>query len=275
MIGQDKIKDKISRWKEIPRFIILNGPKGCGKKTLAKEIADKFNAQLIILGVKIDEIRDMIKLANEIDTNVIFLIDNGNKMSLGAENTLLKITEEAPNNTHIILAVENKDLLLPTIISRGEVFNFQDYNKFCFLNYISKNGLGEVGEFSVTTVYPNLSYLDILPLDKAKEFYDYCKLILDRIRTANGANAFKITEKIKIKEEQEGWDLYQFLFCLKKLCVSRLLNSARNADYREYNYCLEYSKILTELQRMLSNPLFNKAYILDKLVIDFKSVYFD
>ena len=127
MIGQKRIIDKINRWQEIPRFIILNGVKGCGKKTLAKYIADKFNMQLIIIGTKVDEIRDMIKLAIESDVDIIFLIDNGNKLSINAENSLLKVTEEAPNNSHIILAVENKDLLLPTIISRGEVITLQNY----------------------------------------------------------------------------------------------------------------------------------------------------
>lgn len=269
MLGQKRILDKINRWKEVPRFLILNGIKGCGKKELAKYIANKFDLQLILIGVKIDEIRDMIKLANEYDTHIIFLIDNGNKLSLGAENTLLKITEEAPNNAHIILSVENKDLLLPTIISRGEVINFQDYLLEDFEQFLNK----EINQ-ELLYAYPNLGYIEILPIDKASDLISFCKKISSSIREANGASAFKVQEKIKLKDEQEGYDLFQFLYCLKNVCYHNLLEAVKNSNNKEYQYQLSYVQILTELQRMLFNPLFNKSYILDKLIIDFKAVYF-
>ena len=278
MIGQKRILDKINRWQEVPRFIILNGIKYCGKKELAKYIANKFNLQLILIGIKIDEIRDMIKLANNYDTHIIFLIDNGNKMSLGAENTLLKITEEAPNNAHIILSVENKDLLLPTIISRGEVFNFQDYTMADFNEYLVSKELikpQETIKEEYCLAYPNFGYIDILPLEKAQELIDFCIKISSYIREANGASAFKVQEKIKLKDDQEGYDLFQFLFCLKGVCYSRLLGAVENKESKEYEYQLNYVQILTELQRMLNNPLFNKSYILDKLIIDFKAVYLE
>lgn len=269
MIGQKKILNKISRWQEPPRFMIFNGDKGCGKKTLAKDIASKFNMQLILIGYKIDEIREMIKIAKEYDNPILFLIDEGNKMSLGAENTLLKITEEAPNNTHIILSVENKDLLLPTIISRGECFNFTDYNLEEYNEYLVLKGRDKIDK-ELITAYPNLSYLDIFSVDDAKALVEFCKKILLRIREANGANAFKILEKIKIKEEQEGYDIKQFIYCLKKNCANNLIE----AKDIEYSYQLDYLRIIMKIEKMLSNPLFNKSYILDTLILDFKGVYY-
>lgn len=275
MIGQKRILDKINRWIEVPRFLILNGIKYCGKKELAKYIANKFNLHLILIGVKIDEIRDMIKLANDYDTHIIFLIDNGNKLSLGAENTLLKITEEAPNNAHIILTVENKDLLLPTIISRGEVINFQDYTIEDYNEYAHIKGITtkEINSFTIQTIYPNLHYMDLLSIDKGIELAEFCEKISHYIREANGANAFKIQEKIKLKDDQEGYDLFQFIHCLKNVCYHNLLEAVKTNNELEYNYQLAYVQILTELQRMLLNPLFNKTYILDKLIIDFKAIY--
>ena len=277
MIGQARIIDKIDRWKEVPRFIILNGGRYCGKKELAKYIANKFNQQLILIGTKIDEIRDMIKLANEYDTNLLFIIDNGNKLSLGAENTLLKITEEAPNNAHIILAVENKDLLLPTITSRGEVFSFQDYLVRDFNEYLrNKKIIDDKSSIDENLVYayPNIGYIEILNLEQAKDLIGFCEKISHHIREANGASAFKVQEKVKLKEEQEGYDLFHFMYCLKNICYNNLIKAVKMDDKKEYNYQLSYVQILTELQRMLGNPLFNKSYILDKLIIDFKAVCF-
>lgn len=269
MVGQKKILNKISRWQEPPRFMIFHGTKGCGKKTLAKEIANKFNMQLILINYKIDDIREMIKLAKEYDTSILFLIDDGNKMSIGAENTLLKVTEEAPNNVHIILSVENKDILLPTIISRGECFNFTDYSLAEYNEYLLLKGKDKIDD-ELRTAYPNLSYLDIFNIDEAKRLVEFCKKILLRIREANGANAFKILEKIKIKEEQEGYEIRQFLYCLKNNCINTLFE----AKDLEYSYQLDYLKIIMQVEKMLSNPLFNKSYILDKLILDFKAVYY-
>lgn len=277
MIGQERILDKVNRWKEVPRFIILNGKYGCGKKTLAKYIADRFNFQLILIGTKIDEIREMIDLAKQSSAPILFVIDNGNKMSIGAENTLLKTTEEAPNNTYIILTVENKDLLLPTIISRGEVFNFQNYQIKDFHQILVQKELLKKSETiyeRLTYAYPNLSYVDSLSLKDAEELVEFCEKISKYIREANGANAFKITEKIKVKDGQEGYDLFQFIYCLKNVCNKALLDAIQNKDDIEYNYQLSYIQIITKLEQMLSNPLFNKSYILDKLIIDFKAVYF-
>lgn len=275
MIGQERIIDKINRWKEVPRFIILNGKKGCGKKTLSKYIADKFGLQLILIGTRIDDIREMINLAKESNSNILFVIEDGNKMSIGAENTLLKTTEEAPNNSYIVLTVENKDLLLPTILSRGEVFNFQNYQTKHFNQILTEKNLLQNSESineEILWAYPNLGYLDFLSIDEAKELVVFCKKISSSIREANGANAFKITEKIKVKDGQEGYDLTQFIYCLKNVCSNKLLESVKNKSDIEYQYQLNYIQILTKLEQMLSNPLFNKSYILDKLVIDFKSV---
>ena len=271
MVGQKALRQKIDNLYELPRFLIFNGMKGCGKKTLAKEIANKFKFQLIFIGTKVDEVREMIKLANEIDTNILFFIDDGNKMSQAAANTLLKITEEAPNNSYIILAVENKDLLLPTIISRGTVFNFLEYTDDEFREYLGDKA--NSFEIPFNLIYPNLSYLNILPLEKAQEMLDYCVKIKDSMREVNGANAFKITEKIKLKDEQEGWDLTQFLWCLRSVCIHYYLMNLDN--FKEKNYLSDYLEIIGNLQRMLSNNLFNKSYILDKLIIDMKEVYYE
>lgn len=46
------------------------------------------------------------------------IINHAEKLTVEAQNSFLKILEEPPENTIIILLAENEDLLLPTIISR-------------------------------------------------------------------------------------------------------------------------------------------------------------
>jgi len=46
------------------------------------------------------------------------ILENAEKLTLEAQNALLKILEEPPANTLILLTTQNKDLMLPTILSR-------------------------------------------------------------------------------------------------------------------------------------------------------------
>ena len=274
MIGQIKLIETLTNWKTLPRFIILEGSKGVGKKTFAKEIAKKFNLDLIIIGTKIDEIRGMITLANQSDSSLLFLIDEGDKMSLGAKNTLLKVTEEAPNKVYIILTTENKALLLPTLNSRAEILRFTDYDLNDHIEFCKENNI----EFDkdkanvFPEAFPNLSYHNKMTQNEAIEFHSYCSLILKSIRVASGSNAFKIIEKLKIKEEDEGWELNQFLYCLSSLSNKIVLDSALLKNKRELDYQIEVCKVLNKLKKMLTNPIYNRNYIVDSLILDLKSI---
>jgi len=55
----------------------------------------------------------------------VVVIDGAEKLTLPAQNALLKTLEEPPENSLIILTSERKDLLLPTIVSRCQVFRLK------------------------------------------------------------------------------------------------------------------------------------------------------
>lgn len=57
------------------------------------------------------------------------IIHDAQKLTIEAQNSLLKILEEPPNNTIIILAAENKELLLPTILSRCKIIELSTFPK--------------------------------------------------------------------------------------------------------------------------------------------------
>lgn len=56
------------------------------------------------------------------------IIDAPSGITTEAQNSLLKILEEPPANTFIILIVENKNLLLPTVISRCKMIEIKNEN---------------------------------------------------------------------------------------------------------------------------------------------------
>ncbi|MCX6726090.1 MAG: hypothetical protein NT052_02135 [Candidatus Shapirobacteria bacterium] len=74
--------------------------------------------------IKIDQIRELQKqlsLKPFLSANKVIILSEAEKMTLPAQNSLLKILEEPPENSIIILTAQNKKMLLPTIISRCQI----------------------------------------------------------------------------------------------------------------------------------------------------------
>lgn len=78
--------------------------------------------------IKVDAIRqlnaDITQTAQQGGRKVI-LIDRADAMNLASSNALLKILEEPTPNTHFILVSDRLSILLPTIISRCQRFDFR------------------------------------------------------------------------------------------------------------------------------------------------------
>lgn len=77
------------------------------------------------LKIGIDQIRDLkkqiaIKPIGQIKTVTIL---EAEKLTLEAQNALLKTLEEPPENTQVILVASKADLLLPTVLSRCQIIN--------------------------------------------------------------------------------------------------------------------------------------------------------
>lgn len=267
MIGQKELILKLEKMESLPRFIILSGEKGCGKKTFAKLISLKFNMPIIFIEPKIDEIRNMIALANNSLLGLIFYIDDGDKMSLGAKNTLLKITEEAPNNAHIILSTENKEIVLPTLLSRAETISFytylkDDYKKFCEELNIEYNEI-------FLTVCPNLSYLIDADMEQLNNLYLFANKVIDEIEFASGTNAFKILDKIKLRDSENGFDFKQFLYAIGCVAFNRYVSTNNKDDMHKF---FSYIKSITNAKRLLANPILSKQYIADELILNLKGI---
>lgn len=71
--------------------------------------------------IRVDAIRNLRKEAYVLPTDCdyhIYILNESEKMNTNAQNALLKILEEPPQNTVFILLTPSKELLLPTVVSR-------------------------------------------------------------------------------------------------------------------------------------------------------------
>lgn len=158
VLGQPVPKELLEnavRTGNISHAYIFYGPKGVGKTTLAAEFAKSLVCQThnscgkcaacrqfyatsdvcILQGESSISVNDVRTITTEIYwkpfqfERKIYIIQDADKMTVQAQNALLKVFEEPPSYAVIILITTNLSKLLPTILSRGTLLRFQPLGK--------------------------------------------------------------------------------------------------------------------------------------------------
>lgn len=220
MIGQKNLQSQIERLIEndtFPRFSILVGPKGSGKKTFANWIITRIVRQeslsysQVCPDVKIDTIRQIIENVYKTISTNIYIIPDADNMSNAAKNALLKVTEEPPNNAYFIMTLEDENNTLETIKSRATIFHMDRYTPDEIREYCVGKGENQwIVNTIITDLCETLGDVNLLIKMNPKEFYDYVQLVVDNIAEVSLANAFKISSKIVLKDGDTGYDLRLF-----------------------------------------------------------------
>lgn len=224
MIGQTEILKTVDSWIEtnnVPRCIVITGGRRCGKTYLAKQIARRMKAYLIDCQLSVDAVREAVQNCYKCSGTTVYLFDNADRMSTAAKNALLKITEEPPRQAHFILTCDTTEHLLPTITSRSTVLQMAPY---------SKDELDELYRKLVHKHQPIIReicdapglFVDMQNTD-VTGLIDFCYSIVDNVRVVTGVNAFKITQRVRIKEDGPGYDPELFFYCMKFAIYRRIM----------------------------------------------------
>lgn len=127
-----KTKNQLTAFKtKLPHAVLLSGEIGVGLATIAKQLAGTELAALIEPMDSKEQINHetgtisvatIRRLYEQTRTKSkgrrIFIIDDADRMSLGAQAAFLKLLEEPAENIHFILTSHMPRVLLPTIRSR-------------------------------------------------------------------------------------------------------------------------------------------------------------
>ena len=122
----------------IAHAYLFCGPRGVGKTTCARIFAKAVNkdtdSEYNIFELDaasnngVDHIRNLIeqiKIPPQVGKYKIYIIDEVHMLSDAAFNAFLKTLEEPPKHSIFILATTEKNKLIPTILSRCQIFDFQ------------------------------------------------------------------------------------------------------------------------------------------------------
>ena len=142
VVGQDAIvKTLLNAIKNdsLAQALLFCGPRGVGKTTCARILAKEINKveadydyNIFELDAAnnagVEDIRtliDQFRIPPQIGKFKVYIIDEVHMLSKHAFNAFLKSLEEPPNHVIFILATTEKNKIIPTILSRCQIFEFK------------------------------------------------------------------------------------------------------------------------------------------------------
>lgn len=280
MVGQRHLLQALDTLMEkniFPRFVILSGAEGSGKKLVANKVAHKLCDTVINIGIKVDDIREMIKSAYKLTTPCTYIIADSDNMSLAAKNALLKVTEEPPNNAYFIMTLQDANRTLDTIRSRGTVFYMEPYTPLEIKEFIKTNiGCSDISRAFAVSMDLCETPGDVIALNSynIKEFHDYVELVVDNIATVSGANSFKIGDKINFKNDEDKYDLTLFFREFITICLNAAGDEYYSDNLSKMQLLLNWTKITCKYLRELGINGINKSATFDCWLLDIREASF-
>ena len=147
VVGQQAITNTLLNAIEnnhLAQALLFCGPRGVGKTTCARILAKQINQDgteradedfafnIFELDAasnnSVDDIRnliDQVRIPPQVGKYKVYIIDEVHMLSQSAFNAFLKTLEEPPKHAIFILATTEKHKIIPTILSRCQIFDFK------------------------------------------------------------------------------------------------------------------------------------------------------
>ncbi len=212
----------------------------------------------------------------------IYIIDEIDKMSINASNSILKFIEEPLENTYTILITENIHRILPTIISRSQVLNFQPIPKKEIVEHLKKN---EIDPY-IASICAHLTNDLNEALEIANE--EHIIDVIDLVKTV-GQNILNKNEDLIVLLENSQVDIYKdkkqlaYFIDIMLMYMRDIKKLVHNNDNIIFNHELPFinkhlhllskEKIIYNIDRLLKAKISleyngNTVLLIDSLLIN-------
>ena len=234
---------------QLAQSFLFCGPRGVGKTSCARILAKTINCENISDNIEacnecvscksfnesasfnvheldaasnnsVDDIRnlvDQVRFAPQVGAYNIYIIDEVHMLSTSAFNAFLKTLEEPPKHAKFILATTEKHKIIPTILSRCQIFDFKRVGVndiAAHLNFVAKSegieaekeALHLIAQKADGAMRDSLSLFDRLISFSDKNLT--CKSVIEHLNILDYDYYFKITDALLKNDIQQLLNIY-------------------------------------------------------------------
>lgn len=262
VVGQNSITQTLENAisnDQVAHAYLFCGPRGVGKTSCARIFAKAINQESVdddrdfefnifeldaASNNKVDDIRqliDQVRIQPQVGNYKVYIIDEVHMLSKNAFNAFLKTLEEPPKHAIFILATTEKHKILPTILSRCQIY---DFNRISTED-IAKH-LAFIAQQEGVTADEEALYLVAQKADGALRD---ALSIFDQIVSFNGKNVTyeRVLENLNILDHDHFFQMTEFIRTNDRAQIFLSIEKIMSSGFELSHFSSGFSQHLRDL----------------------------